>query len=111
MSEPKHLYVIGPVTGKKNRNEAAFEEARRKLEAAGYEVTTPLDLIPESTSWEAAMRWSVRAIVNNGYSGVAMIDGWEESKGAKLECVVSLTIGVPAHPVEFWLLVKEASDD
>ena len=111
MGGAKYLYVIGPVTGKPNRNEAAFEEARRKLEAAGYEVTTPLDLIPESASWETAMRWSIGDIVRNGYSGVAMLDGWEESNGAKFEYAVALTIGVPAQPVEFWLLVKEGNDD
>lgn len=46
------LYVIGPVTGREDLNCAAFEEARAKLEQAGYTVTMLDDWAPNPPSDE-----------------------------------------------------------
>lgn len=99
------LYVIGPVTGRKNLNRAAFEEARAKLEQAGYSVTTPHDIIPPNASHEDAMRASIGWITRRDREGVAMLDDWATSPGTLLENRVATACGLQAHCVGAWLLM------
>ena len=99
------LYVIGPVTGRENLNRAAFEDARAKLEQAGYAVTIPHDIIPPDASHEDAMRLSLSWITMLDGGGVAMLDGWDDSPGARLENSVATACGIEAHCVGAWLLM------
>lgn len=98
------LYVIGPVTGRENLNRAAFEEARAKLERAGYTVTIPHDFIPSDASHERAMQLSLWWIAS-ARGDVAMLNDWDESPGALLENRVATACGLEAHCVGAWLLM------
>ena len=98
------LYVIGPVTGRENLNRAAFEEARAKLEQAGYTVTIPHDFIPSDASHERAMQLSLWWIASARVD-VAMLDGWDESQGSLLENRVATACGLEAHCVGAWQLM------
>ena len=98
------LYVIGPVTGREGLNRAAFEEARAKLEQAGYTVTIPHDFIPSDASHERAMQLSLCWIAS-ARGDVAMLDDWDESPGALLENRVATACGLQAHCVGAWLLM------
>ena len=97
------LYVIGPVTGRENLNREAFEDARAKLEQAGYMVWTPHDIVPPDADHEDAMRLSIRTLLH--LDGVAMLDGWDESQGALLENRVATACGLEAHCVGAWQLM------
>lgn len=97
------LYVIGPVTGRENLNRAAFEEARAKLEQAGYSVTTPHDIIPPDASHEDAMRASIGWITRRDRDGVAMLYEWDLSAGARLEYKVAVACGIRVYRVDKWL--------
>lgn len=97
------LYVIGPVTGRENLNCEAFEEARTKLEQAGYMVWTPHDIVPPDADHEEAMRLSIRTLLH--LDEVAMLDGWDESQGARLENRVATACGLQAHCVGAWQLM------
>ncbi len=99
------LYVIGPVTGRENLNRAAFEDAREKLERAGYNVTIPHDFIPPDASHEDAMRGSIGRITRRNRDGVAMLADFSMSRGAKLEREVAIACGLPTHCVGTWLLM------
>ena len=103
------LYVIGPVTGRENLNRAAFEEARAKLERAGYSVTTPHDIIPPDASHEDAMRESIGWITRRDRDGVAMLKEWDLSAGARFEYKVAVACGIRVHCMDTWLLM--ADDD
>ena len=97
------IYVIGPVTGREDRNRAAFEEARRRLEAAGHEVSTPLDFVPGDAEHAMAMRMSLCWMLRTGrVDGVARLDGWEGSAGASVESAVALACGLPCGDVAGW---------
>lgn len=98
------LYVIGPVTGRENLNRAAFEEARAKLEQAGYMVTIPHDFIPSDASHERAMQLSLRWIAS-ARGDVAMLDDWGTSPWARLENRVATACGLQARCVGAWLLM------
>lgn len=100
------LYIIGPVTGKAHDNKAAFEEARLTLKADGFLCAIPHDYINEGTDWNTAMRISITAMLSlehgirnkPAFDGVAMLDGWEESEGAKIEKQVAESLGIPCRP-------------
>ena len=91
------IYVIGPVTGREDRNRAAFEGARRTLEAEGHEVSTPLDFVPEDATHSMAMRMSLCWMLHTGnVDAVYALAGWEDSPGATVPCAehyVTVSLG------------------
>lgn len=97
-----HLYIIGPVTGCKDDNRPAFGKASRSLADNGYFVTTPHMLINPGEKWHKAMRRSFMFIINHA-EGIAMLDGWENSKGATIECEFATACGIPCKPWREWL--------
>ena len=109
----RNIYVIGSVTGKPNDNRPAFEAARHDLKAAGYYVQMPHDYIPLGTPWPEAMAKSNNVLTDADedggllFDGVALLPGWEDSKGACLERQVAEAIGLPVKTVDEW--VEEAS--
>ncbi len=109
------LYVIGPVSGIKQNNRPAFEEAAAALMAEGYGVDIPHNIVPDNVKdWRGAMLHCLhhltmtRVRCDEGHKGertghpyiqgIAMLDGWEESKGAKIEKQVAEALNIPCRP-------------
>lgn len=104
------LYVIGPVTGRENLNREAFEDARAKLEQAGYDVTIPHDVVLPRTTHSVAMRLSIKTMLC--CDGVAALIDWDESEGAKLEKRVAKACGIETRYVSAWFRKKpDCSED
>ena len=102
------LYISGPVTGIEDDNIDAFIAAHERLEDAGHTATVPHSFIAPGVSWGMAMAVCInRLTVNDGalmlYDGVAMLPGWENSRGAKLEKAVAEACGMECRPLEGWL--------
>lgn len=97
-----NLYVIGPVTGMPDFNRAAFAEARARLTAAGYNARIPHDFIPPTATHEQAMRMSLRNLLDNA-DGIALLDGWYESRGATVEVNVAAACGITCKLVDLWI--------
>lgn len=107
------LYEIGPVTSVPEDNLPAFREAMEKLIDAGYEVDMPHDFIPADMPHENAMLMSISALTGLGYDqggrmwrmydGVALLPGWEQSEGARLEHQVAEACGIPVKTVDEWI--------
>lgn len=102
------LYVSGPVTGIEDDNRPAFEEAARRLRAAGFAARIPHEDIAPGTDWIPAMRMSLMAILAQA-DGLALLPGWERSKGACVEVYVARTLGMPVKPVDAWILGDEGA--
>lgn len=106
------LYVIGPVSGHEGDNREAFEEARKRLRAAGYEVEIPHDWIRSGTPWQEAMRASVAQMLSMDnrrlpvYDGVAELPGVFGSKGARCERGICEQLGIPHKTVDEWCAEK-----
>lgn len=96
------LYVSGPVTGARDGNRPAFECAARELRRVGYRVRIPHDDVAPGTPWVAAMRTTLMAILAQA-DGLAMLEGWERSRGACLEERMARTLGMPVMTVDDWL--------
>lgn len=96
------LYIAGPMTGLPDFNYPAFFKAAADLEAAGYEVENPAANQPEGTaSWLAFMRMSLVQI--SRVDGIALLPGWSDSKGARLEEHIGTALGLPVRYVRTWL--------
>ena len=97
-----NIYVIGPVTGMPGLNRAAFEEARAKLTAAGYDARIPHDFIPAGAPREQAMRMSLHNMLDDA-DGVALLDGWIGSEGARTEYEAARACGIEMMDVRSWV--------
>ena len=87
-------YVSGPMTGLPEFNVPAFRAATTALRAAGYDVVCPTELCPEpGLSWQEYLRRDLAGML--ACSGVAVLPGWEASRGAALEVHVARALGMP----------------
>jgi hypothetical protein len=86
------LYISGPMTGIKDHNFPAFNCLAAKLRAHGYEVVNPTELDNADTtkSWGDYMKRDIPLIVE--CDGVVLLDGWEESRGAKIEVFLAISL-------------------
>lgn len=104
-----NIYVIGPVTGRENGNREEFLRVRAILREAGHRAEIPHSAVSPDTSWQAAMGKSISMMLNTTSSGnllyeaIAMLDGWEESKGACIEHDLAEALGIECRPWREWL--------
>lgn len=111
------LYLSGPITGYPEHNVPAFAGATQALEMVGHTVLNPhtvctvLDdheckgpcnpsdaLLP----WEDYLRADLIAMLRQ-CDGLAMLPGWQHSRGATLEHHVAVALGWEVRPWQLWL--------
>ena len=102
-----HLYVAGPMTGYKDFNYPAFRAAEADLREVGYEVLNPVDSEKYNTTgrpqrWDWYMRHALRMVLDA--DGIALLPGWEKSRGATLEHHIGQSLGLECRSVEIWLV-------
>lgn len=97
------VYLSGPMTGIPENNFPAFHDAAEYLRALGYEVVSPAE-IQEAGSWELCLRADLRELCT--CDSIALMPGWENSKGANLELHVAHRLGMEViHlPLQFDLI-------
>ena len=101
------IYISGPITGHQDLNRPAFTDAARLLTEAGHEPVNPHDVKLDHTPtdpeelWRAYMRADL--VLMLGCDGVALLDGWCDSRGARIERKLALDLGKPVRPLEGWL--------
>jgi hypothetical protein len=95
----KRIYVAGPMSGLPDFNYPAFHAAAEDLRALGYHVENPADNTPPACgTWEGWMRKALAQIIT--CDAMAMLPGWERSKGAVLEFNVAVALGLDPKPIE-----------
>lgn len=96
------LYIAGPMTGISDFNYPEFEAAADKLRAAGFDPVSPTENgLPKTAHWKQHMRADIPMLLQCG--GVALLDGWENSKGAQLERHIAMQTGIWVMKVSGWL--------
>lgn len=97
------IYIAGPIRGLPDLNKSAFDRYTAQLRADGHEVFNPIEKALESNLtiehneslpfrravFEEDLVWICREA-----EAVALIPGWENSKGAKAERAVARAIGL-----------------
>ncbi|WP_176079340.1 DUF4406 domain-containing protein [Paraburkholderia tropica] len=80
------LYIAGPMTGYAELNFPLFHAEAARLRALGFEIVNPAELNPDPTAqWLDCMRVDIAAMMTEKCDGVALLPGWEQSKGAPIE--------------------------
>jgi uncharacterized protein DUF4406 len=85
------VYIAGPMSGIKDFNFPAFNEAAKRLRSLGYEVENPADN-PEQDSWGAYMRVAIPQMLT--CEAIMLLPGWADSKGASLEAHIAAEMGM-----------------
>lgn len=90
---PKRIYIAGPMTGYPDCNFAAFHAAAERLAGAGWKVFNPAENFGgrKDLPREAYLRLDLAMLAQ--CDAIAMLPGWEDSRGAKLEYVVACELG------------------
>jgi len=90
----KRIYISGPMTGLPGLNFGAFHCAAAQLRALGYEVVNPAEKQSETEelSWEEYLRQDLQQMLT--CDTIALLPGWETSKGAHLELHVAHRVGM-----------------
>jgi hypothetical protein len=101
----KILYIAGPITGIRDYRQR-FAEAREDLLDAGYEVLDPTTIAgPSDASWEWWMRRTITMLCRA--DGVALLDGWSNSRGARIELDLARNLEMTASSLELWIDLAE----
>ena len=94
------LYIAGPMTGLPALNFPAFHAAAAHYRARGYEVINPAEINPDPTTDRAVcMRKDIAQLLT--CHEIALLPGWQNSPGAKLERDIALQIGIKVQEAYF----------
>lgn len=81
------------MTGIENLNRTAFDEAEKTLQNQGCRVINPAKVAPiGGTEWEHYMRGDIRELCL--CDAMALLPGWQASKGAQLEVHIAHRLGI-----------------
>lgn len=80
------IYISGPMTGLPDYNYPEFFRVAELLESKGYKVINPAKIgVREGWNWKDYMVVNMIDLLTNDVTTIVTLNGWENSKGAKLE--------------------------
>lgn len=109
----KRPYISGPMSGIKHHNFPAFFEAASTLRELGYTPLNPASAALASSvyydnwkdayqaslnnpqAWETYIRRDTQMVLDA--DSIVLLPGWDKSKGACLEVVISVCVGNSVH--------------
>jgi hypothetical protein len=87
------IYIAGPMSGLPLNNHPAFHKAAKHFRGLGHRVENPADNnLPAGSSWESYMRLAIRQLLR--CEQIALLPGYENSRGAKLEWHIAQQLGM-----------------
>lgn len=94
MERKERVYISGAIAHHDLcERKLAFGNASRYLRLKGYEAVNPFDNgVADDADWHEHMRADIRMLVE--CDAIYMLNGWEHSKGAKLELDVASSCGL-----------------
>lgn len=101
------IYLSGPMTGLPNLNFPAFIAEAARLRELGYDVVNPAEINPSpDAKWADCMREDIRALTT--CDTIALLPGWQDSRGAKLERLIASELGLDV--VNSYSIEQQASE-
>lgn len=94
-------YDSGPMMGYPENNFPAFAYAAEELREASLLIVSPheigANLTPEvELPWQDYLREDIKVMMEN-CGGIILLDGWPQSKGARLELEVAMSLAWPVY--------------
>jgi hypothetical protein len=89
------IYIAGKMSGIADFNYPAFHAEAARLRAIGFHVENPAENSPQAT-WQGYMRQALRQMMT--CDAVALLPGWERSRGAQIERALAIDLGIRASP-------------
>lgn len=99
------LYISGPITGLPDLNKPLFSTVADELRSCGFMTLNPHDIGEPSDQllpWASYLRDDLIAMLLHA-NGLAMLPGWELSRGAQLERHVAEALGWEVRDWTDWL--------
>lgn len=97
---PDRIYVAGPMSGHKDCNYPEFNRVSGLLRAVGFQVVNPAENTFRG-HYVDFLREDLRQVLDCG--GVAVLDQWWLSVGARNEVSVAGLLKLPVRTVSEWL--------
>lgn len=104
MSQPKRVYLAGPMNGYKDYNFDAFIIAARELREKGYAVFSPAEndfILYGNDFLQHPERFNPReSMADDLYwiskyaDAIALLPGWEKSRGTNVELTTAKYLGL-----------------
>ena len=95
------VYISGPMTGYPSHNYFAFDAAACQLVAAGHEPLNPArHPVRDDWTWADYLRLDLADVL--AADAVAVLPGWECSRGAALEVHIAHALGMTVLPIDRW---------
>lgn len=97
------FYIAGPMTGLPEFNFPAFNDAEADLQAMGFETRNPArhGAGEPGQEWADYMRRDIPDLLE--CDAVALLPGWENSRGARLEVHIAKCLDIPVHDIHYLL--------
>ena len=105
------IYISGPITGIAEANKPAFAAAAAQLAERYPDATivNPHDKgLPADSSWDTHMRADIKLLMD--CDAVAVLDGWEISKGARIEIELAERLRMRVYALSEWLKLARADE-
>jgi hypothetical protein len=100
MHNPKRIYLAGPMTGHVEHNFPAFHAAAQRFTEQGWEVVNPADNFGGRVDLPRSSYLRADLMLLTQCDALALLPGWDESNGAKLEYLLALELGMVIFDAE-----------
>jgi hypothetical protein len=99
-SRNKRIFLAGPMTGREDYNYPAFFDAAKQLREMGFEVINPAENFGgnQNLPYGVYLRETICQVTT--CDGLALLPGWTQSNGAKIEVRIAQCLEMPIQAVE-----------
>lgn len=89
------IYISGKISDTDlTETRARFAAVAKAMKRLGYEPVTPLEnRLTEHDTWEAHIVKDIATLLQ--CKAIYMLQGWQDSKGARIEHYIATKIGMP----------------
>jgi nucleoside 2-deoxyribosyltransferase len=99
----KKIYLCGPITGRPDYEQHFLnveETILNKTHGMGLQIKTvnPSQFTLKKEPWEICLRYCIKAMLS--CDGIALLQGWENSQGCKLELSIAGQLKIPVVHLE-----------
>jgi len=90
------VFLSGPMRGLPEFNHAEFHRVSAELRAAQFEVFSPAELKPGAKERDY-LHWGLAWLCQHA-DVIALLDGWENSRGVRAEIAAARALDLPVMP-------------